>query len=109
MRTEEKTAVKNSVGRMAFVLLSLLGQVGWIVFLVVKLNQYSAGISLFTSFLALIVALRILVLHRDIRKSQRSAAAGKSAFPVITGAAYSHHIARFRPRRFFDIQKSYLL
>ena len=65
MRTEEKTAVKNSVGRMAFVLLSLLGQVGWIVFLVVRLNQYSTEISLFTSFLALIVVLRIYGMHSN--------------------------------------------
>ena len=65
MRTEEKTAVKNSIGRMAFVLLSLLGQVGWMVFLVVKLNQYSTGISLFTSFLSLIVVLRIYGMHSN--------------------------------------------
>ena len=65
MRTEEKTSVKNSVSRMAFVLLSLLGQVGWILFLVIRLNQHSTVISLFTSFLALMVALRIYGMHSN--------------------------------------------
>jgi len=65
MRTEEKTAVKNSIGRMAFVLLSLLGQIGWLIFQVVKLNQYSTGISLFTSFLALLVVIRIYGMHSN--------------------------------------------
>ena len=30
MRAEQKTDVKNSVGRMAFVILSVLIQAGWI-------------------------------------------------------------------------------
>lgn len=65
MRAEEKTAVKNSIGRMAFVLISLLIQVGWLLFLVIRLNQYSAGISLFTTMLAILVVLRIYGMHSN--------------------------------------------
>lgn len=59
MRTEAKSNVKNSIGRLVFVLLSVLIQVGWIVFLVMKLNEYYSGISIITSILALVVVLRI--------------------------------------------------
>lgn len=53
MRTEEKTAVKNSVGRLAFVAVSVLLQLGWILFLILRLNRYSAWISLISSVIAL--------------------------------------------------------
>lgn len=59
MRTEEKTSVKNSVGRLVFVAVSVLLQVIWILFLLMRLNAYSTGISLLTSVLALIVALKL--------------------------------------------------
>lgn len=42
MRAEQKTDVKNSVGRMAFVILSVLIQAGWILLIVLRLNRYSA-------------------------------------------------------------------
>lgn len=58
MRSEEKS-IKNSVGRMIFVGLSLLFQVGWLILLAVRLNEYSVGISLFTSVLTLIIVLRL--------------------------------------------------
>ena len=59
MRAEKKIEVKNSVGRMAFVVLSLLFQVGWIMLQVLKLNEYSAVISVLSSMMALAVVLRI--------------------------------------------------
>ena len=59
MRTEEKTDVKNSVGRMIFVVLSVLFQAGWIMLLVLRLNKYSAWISLATSIAALFVVIRV--------------------------------------------------
>ena len=59
MRAEKKVEVKNSVGRMAFVVLSLFFQVGWIVLQVLKLNEYSAVISVLSSMMALAVVLRI--------------------------------------------------
>ncbi|MDO4333270.1 MAG: cardiolipin synthase [Eubacteriales bacterium] len=59
MRTEEKTSVKNSIGRLAFVAVSVLLQMAWILFLLIKLNAYSTWISLLTSILALIVVLKL--------------------------------------------------
>lgn len=59
MRTEEKTSVKNSIGRLVFVAISVLLQVVWILFLFMKLNDYSAWISLLSGIIALIVVLRL--------------------------------------------------
>lgn len=59
MRTEEKTSVKNSVGRMIFVGISVLFQTGWILFQVLKLSKYSALITVLSTLAALIVVLRI--------------------------------------------------
>lgn len=59
MRAEEKTAVKNSVGRLIFVGISVLIQVAWIVFQFIQLNAYSTWISLASSVIALIVVLRL--------------------------------------------------
>ena len=59
MRAESKTSVKNSVGRMIFVGLSVLFQTGWIVFQVLKLNEYSTLISLLSSIAALAAVLLI--------------------------------------------------
>lgn len=59
MTAEEKGSVKNSVGRLIFALLSILIQVGWIMLVFMKLNNYSTEISLLSSLLALIVVLNI--------------------------------------------------
>ena len=59
MRAEEKTLVKNSVGRMVFVGLSVLFQVGWIMLQILKLNEYSTFISLISGIVSLVVVLRI--------------------------------------------------
>lgn len=65
MRTEEKTAVKNSIGRLAFVGISVLIQVAWIVFLFIKLNKYSTWISLASSIIAFLVVLRLYGKHTN--------------------------------------------
>ncbi len=65
MRTEEKMAVKNSVGRLIFVGISVLIQVGWILFLFIKLNKYSTWISLFSSVIAFFVVLRLYGKHTN--------------------------------------------
>lgn len=59
MRAEQKTDVKNSVGRMAFVILSVLIQAGWILLIVLRLNRYSWLIALISTIAALVVVLRI--------------------------------------------------
>lgn len=56
MRSEEKS-IKNSVGRMTFVGVSVLLQVAWLLILVLRLNEYSVYISLATSILTLILVL----------------------------------------------------
>ncbi|WP_099470199.1 cardiolipin synthase [Konateibacter massiliensis] len=65
MRTEEKTNVKNSVGRLVFAALSILLQIGWIVLIVFRLNAYSTIISTFISLLAVLIALRIYGRHTN--------------------------------------------
>lgn len=59
MRTEEKTNVKNSIGRLVFVILSLLVQVGWIAVLFVKLNEYSVFLNLLFTVFAFVLMLYI--------------------------------------------------
>lgn len=49
----------NSILRIAFVGISLLFQVGWILLLVFRLNAYSTYISLTTSLLALVLVVRL--------------------------------------------------
>ena len=59
MRAEEKANVKNSVGRLMLAALSILLQIGWLLFIMIKLNAYSSIISLLSSLLALSLALHI--------------------------------------------------
>lgn len=61
MRTEQKSGVKNSIGRLIFVGLSVLLQAAWIVVLFVRLNEYSELINLFTALIGAAVILRICV------------------------------------------------
>lgn len=56
MRSSENS-VKNSIGRMIFVGISLILQIGWIVLQILKLKEYSVYISLATSVLTLILVL----------------------------------------------------
>lgn len=59
MRAESKGNVKNSVGRLIFAGLAFCLQTGWIVLLFLRLNAYSATLSLISSFLAFLLALWI--------------------------------------------------
>ena len=65
MRTEEKASVKNSIGRLIFVALAVLVQAAWLIFQMMKLNEYSTGITLLSSILALVVVLRIYGGHTN--------------------------------------------
>ena len=65
MDGNKKESVKNSLGRALFVGVSLILQVGWIVGLVMKVNDYYAQISIVTSFLALAMVLRIYGKHQN--------------------------------------------
>ena len=55
----------NSILRLVFVGISLLMQIGWLILLVVKLNAYSAWISLLTNVIATVVVLRLYSQHTN--------------------------------------------
>ena len=59
MTAESKTNVKNSVGRLVFVLITLLLQVAWFVVLFVRFSKYSTAIHLLCSILAFVLVLHI--------------------------------------------------
>ena len=80
MRAEQKTDVKNSVGRMAFVILSVLIQAGWILLIVLRLNRYSWLIALISTIAALVVVLTWALV------SSRAAPAPRE-FSAPTGAS----------------------
>ena len=65
MRTEQKTSVKNSIGRLVFVGISVLLQVIWIINLFLWLNRYSAAISLFSTLIAVSV---VFAIYRSVLK-----------------------------------------
>ena len=54
---------RNSILRGAFVGISVLFQVGWLLLLALRLNEYSLGISLVTSLLSLVVVLQLYSRH----------------------------------------------
>lgn len=64
MRTEEKTNVKNSIGRLVFVILSILIQVIWLASLFLRLSKYSTLINLLCTLAALLLVLRIYGKHQ---------------------------------------------
>ncbi len=59
LRSEEKSDVKNNVGRLVFVVISVLLQVTWLIIVFLYLNNYSTWISLASSIVALLMALWI--------------------------------------------------
>ncbi len=65
MYTEKNTSSQNSIGRFLFVGISVLLQIIWLVFLAVRLNEYSASINMATSIIALLLVLRIYSMHTN--------------------------------------------
>lgn len=65
MDAEQKVTVKNSVGRLIFVGISVLLQVGWISFVAIVMNEYSTGISVVTNVIAVLLVLRIYGMHTN--------------------------------------------
>ena len=60
---KKKKGMGNAVARMVLVGLSVLFQVGWLLLLILRLNAYSAWISLLTSLLTVAVVLRLYSRH----------------------------------------------
>ena len=65
MAHEKKKKRPNSILRLVFVGISILVQAGWLILLAVKLNDYSAWISAFTSILSLTVVLKLNSRHTN--------------------------------------------
>lgn len=63
MTAEQKTSVQNSIGRLVFVGLCILLEVLWIVLLCIRLNEFSAILSVFTRLAALVIVLRLYGKH----------------------------------------------
>lgn len=57
MRTEQKTSIQNSIGRLVISALSFVIQVLWLSFIGIKLKNYSVQINICTSVIALILAM----------------------------------------------------
>lgn len=63
MDKEHKKRGRNSIPRLVFVGMSLLFQVGWLLVLILRLNEHFAWISLLTGVLSLVVVLRLYSRH----------------------------------------------
>ena len=70
MRTESKTAVKNSIGRMIFVALSVFLQIAWLFILAQWLDDYSAAISVLASVAALVLV--CIIYSKDINSAMKT-------------------------------------
>ena len=64
VRKERKTS-GNSIARAVFVAVSLLFQIGWLMLLILELNEYSTRISLLTTVLSVVVVLRLNSKHTN--------------------------------------------
>ncbi len=64
VRKERKTS-GNSIARAVFVAVSLLFQIGWLMLLILELNEYSTRISLLTTVLSVVVVLRLNGKHTN--------------------------------------------
>jgi len=63
-RVESKTAVKNSVGRLAFCALAILLEVVFIAMLFTKLNRYATWIQSCTYVVGALLVLAIYAQHK---------------------------------------------
>ncbi len=65
MHTEENKSVRNSVGRLAFVVVAVAIQVMWLVALFLRMNKYSVAINFVCEIGALVLVLRIYGKHQN--------------------------------------------
>jgi len=65
MSKQEHKYAGNSIMRVVLVALSVLFQIAWLLLLVVKLNEYSTWISLFTSLLSITLVLQLYSKHTN--------------------------------------------
>ena len=108
-RAEKTKSIKNSVGRAAFVALSLLLQVGYLVYLISKAGKYYPYITLGTEILALAAVVGIYSQHRS-SASKISWVILIMLFPLLglclyllVGQPWATHTIR---RRFENVDRS---
>ena len=108
-RAEKTKSIKNSVGRAAFVALSLLLQVGYLVYLISKAGKYYPYITLGTEILALAAVVGIYSQHRS-SASKISWVLLIMLFPLLglclyllVGQPWATHTIR---RRFENVDRS---
>ncbi len=65
MGTKEIKKSGNSILRAGFVALSVAFQIGWLILLILRLNQYSAWISLLSSIISLVLVVKIYSRHTN--------------------------------------------
>ena len=65
MRKKEKKPVGNAILRLVLVGIAFLFQVGWLLILILALNEHSAWISVLSSTLALVAVLRLYSKHTN--------------------------------------------
>ena len=108
-RAEKTKSIKNSVGRAAFVALSLLLQVGYLVYLISKAGKYYPYITMGTEILALAAVVGIYSQHRS-SASKISWVILIMLFPLLglclyllVGQPWATHTIR---RRFENVDRS---
>ena len=108
-RAEKTKSIKNSVGRAAFVALSLLLQVGYLVYLISKAGKYYPYITMGTKILALAAVVGIYSQHRS-SASKISWVILIMLFPLLglclyllVGQPWATHTIR---RRFENVDRS---
>ena len=80
---KQKRRNGNSILRIAFVAVSLILQVGWLLVRIIKLNEYYIGISLLTGFLALAIVLKLSSDHSTTSAMKMPWIMLIMAFPVM--------------------------
>lgn len=63
MRSSSRTEVHNSVFRMVMTILAILLQLGWLILMFVRLNEYSVVINFCVTLLAAVLVLHIYGKH----------------------------------------------
>ena len=101
MRTEKKTAVKNSFGRLLATGIFVLIQVAWLAYLLLYFYRDYAWISLLSTFIAIILVLKIYGTSTNSAMKMPWIIV-ILAFPttkiVQKGIMHNHRLRHFRPR-----------
>ncbi|MGN0327647.1 MAG: cardiolipin synthase [Lachnospira sp.] len=111
MRTEKKTSIKNSAGRLVFIVLLVLVQTIWLEILLFKLNTYSTVITFVLEIIAVFIALKIYCTHVNAAQKMPWLIV-ITAFPIVGVFIYllfgRSVVTKGMRRRFNSIEKEVL-